>query len=127
MKQITICCLIGICLHFSQISIAQKTYTIKCEQLFFYIKQYWQNDSLGQNGLRLLASDLMNDCFDDIIKGKKWRDLQAKFGKPNKEFMKDDLKIYRYQLTNWENPSYLDIGVNEKGEVVKYLIWEIDG
>ena len=127
MKKIVIACLMFFFTYFSNTSIAQKMYTIKCEQIFYFTEQYWVKDSLGENGLRLLTAHLMKDCFDDIIKGKQWTELKGSFGNPNKELIKDSIKIYRYKLTHWANPTYLDIGVNDKGEVIKFLIWEIDG
>jgi hypothetical protein len=121
------CVIIALFFILPHISYAQKAYNIKCEQIFFYIKNYWTKDSLGENGLRLLTATLLKDCSNDVIIGKNWKEIELNFGKPTKMLMENKNIIYRYQLTNWADPYFLDIEVDFDDKVIKYLIWRNDG
>jgi hypothetical protein len=64
-----------------------------------YTSDFWQQDSLGKNGFRLLAADILKESF--VFKDRPWGELYKYLGKANSvSDYGDGCKDYRYFLAN---------------------------
>lgn len=96
--------------------------TKKCISLIKEGREYWQKDSLGKNGYRiLLSAEIFNSCnFENL----KFEEIRSDLGKPNEvrnyEFGEGDF-IYIVG-----NSSFLIIKVKDS-IIIKFRVLTADG
>ena len=103
----------------------------KCSFFLNQVERYWELDSLGNNGFRLLASEKIQK-LECKFEGMFWSDLENILGVPDSEFNLESKKVKRYKLTNYgphdlPGQKYLDIVLDKKLIVHKSRFWTVDG
>jgi hypothetical protein len=97
----------------------------RCIQLLEGYAEYWQKDSIGDNGFRQLA--IKNLKLSCKLKGQPWNKYRSYFGKPNKEDHSGTGSSYTYNLTNYVHDKlsnrYLEIEVDSTGKITMFLDW----
>ena len=95
----------------------------ECKSHVKTFTSFWIKDSLADNGYRMML--YFSSFFSEFtLKGKKWSEWEAFWGKPNKKIHTENTTDYLYKLTNFGNSFwddiYLVIMVNVHGEIESF-------
>lgn len=101
----------------------KKEVRVSCKQFQKEALVYWPMDSLGENGFRLIAADVLVKC--KCYMGLDWTELEKKLGKPDFDEPIIEGRIKSYTLI--PEFKYLTVFVNEKGVIYKLVIRQRDG
>lgn len=103
-----------------------KNTPISCSLFLKRYAEYWQKDSIGDNGFRLLAvQSIKASCK---LEGGKWELYKEFFGKANVSNSKEEETYYRFKLTNYVGADalsnrYLEIVVDRFGKIKLFYDW----
>ncbi len=102
-----------------------------CIQIFKEYSKHWKKDKHGKNGFReLFGRTIFKNCN---LKGAQWRDISGYLGKPTHKGSREGIMVYLYRLNYFSRnikligTFLLEIDVNEKGQIVLFGVFEVDG
>lgn len=102
-----------------------------CLNILNEYSYYWKKDSLAKNGFRdLFGKTILKNCNCLDVQYKR---IEKYLGDPDTIINIGNSKIYRFRLNHLsENLQdlgtfLLDIEINEKGLVIRFKAWEVDG
>jgi hypothetical protein len=99
---------------------------ISCSSFLARYAEYWQKDSIGDTGFRLLAvQSIKASCK---LEGERWDVYQNFFGKANFANVSGNERYFRYRLTNYAGGNALgnkELGiiVDQFGVIKSFWVW----